>query len=93
MSYLDYLSETDQQAEAGRLMEKKGRYEEAIKLYLRSGWPFQAAALLFDMAVKKPLNIKRNLLEELVAELKDAQFYEEAGRLCEMAPLSDPNAA
>uniref|UniRef100_T1KB24 Uncharacterized protein n=2 Tax=Tetranychus urticae TaxID=32264 RepID=T1KB24_TETUR len=91
--YLDYLSETDQQAEAGRLMEKKGHYEEAIKLYLRSGWPFQAAALLFDMAVKKPLNIKRNLLEELVAELKDAQFYEEAGRLCEMAPLSDPNAA
>lgn len=91
--YLDYLNETEQQSEAGRLMEKKGHFEEAIKLYLRSGWPFQAAALLFDLAAKKPVNIKRNLIEELISELKAAQFYEEAGRLSEMAPVSDPNAA
>ena len=82
--YYDYLIETQQQAEAGNLMERKGRYEEAIKLYMKSGRMVQTCNLILSIANRKGSAISKGVIEELIDDLESAQFYEEAGRLNEL---------
>ena len=89
--YYDHLIATRQEAEAAKLMEKSGDMEEAIKLYLKSGYAVQAAKVIIDS--KKSSNFTRNLIENVISELKHATFYEEAGTLYELPMISDNSQA
>lgn len=91
--YLDYLIDTNQEAEAGLLMERKGRYEEAIRWYIKSGRAIQAANLIFELSSTTSVKLNRGLVEDVVREMKNCRFYEEAGRLCETPQISDLNQA
>lgn len=51
--YFEYLLSSEQHAEAGLLMEKKGSHEDAVRLYIKSGQYIQAAHLIIDLVTKK----------------------------------------
>lgn len=91
--YLDYLIESNQEAEAALFMEQKGKHEDAIRWYLKSGRVVQAANLIFQCSSVKNVKFNSSLIEEVIREMKNCHFYEEAGRLCEMAPINDLHQA
>ncbi len=91
--YYNWLLDSGQQAEAGIIMEKAGKNEEAIKLYLKSGRMVQACKLVLNIVNKRGSDINKSLVEQVINELISTGFYEEAGLLYETSLINDKNAA
>lgn len=76
--YYEYLMKNKREFEAGQIKEKKGDFIDAIRLYLKSSRLLDASRLVF-MSWKKNHTIPEEILKQIVNQLKQNQFYEEAG--------------
>ncbi|KAI1289152.1 Intraflagellar transport protein -like protein [Halotydeus destructor] len=87
--HYDWLLDSGQEAEAAQVMEKSGNVEEAIRLFLKSGRSVQAARAIIE---SKKLTITRHLVDSVILQLIESEFFEEAGELYEL-PSTNDNAA
>lgn len=91
--YYNWLLDSGQEAEAGLIMEKSGRYDDALRLYLKSGRLVQASKLVLNGAGKRNSEISKSLVEQLISDLISAEFYEEVGLIYESNLMNDKNCA
>ncbi|KAM4693761.1 LOW QUALITY PROTEIN: intraflagellar transport protein 172 homolog [Discoglossus pictus] len=79
-SYLQYLTESQQEERAGEVREQEGDYVTAVNLYLRAGLPAKAARLC--MSTPQLLS-DSELIGRVTTSLIKGDFYERAGDLFE----------
>ncbi|XP_054157078.1 intraflagellar transport protein 172 homolog [Oppia nitens] len=91
--YYNWLLDSGQEAEAGLIMEKSGKYEEAVKLYTRSGHLIQAGKLILNNMGKRGFDIQKPSVEQVIRDLVSSEFYEEAGQLLETNLVGDNRSA
>ncbi|RWS27118.1 Wimple/ift172-like protein, partial [Leptotrombidium deliense] len=91
--YYSWLLETGQEAEAGSLMEKAGKLEEAVKLYMKSGRMIQAASAILSASSKRNFDMGSTLIETVIKDLISAKFYTEAGKLYELPTINNNSEA
>ncbi|RWS06825.1 Wimple/ift172-like protein [Dinothrombium tinctorium] len=87
--YFNWLLESNQEADAGELMEKAGNLEEAIKLYLKAGRVVQAAGAILAASSKRDFDLSVSLIESVIRELAASKFYEECGKLNELPMINN----
>eukprot|EP00672_Neobodo_designis_P025471 CAMPEP_0174835280 /NCGR_PEP_ID=MMETSP1114-20130205/5324_1 /TAXON_ID=312471 /ORGANISM="Neobodo designis, Strain CCAP 1951/1" /LENGTH=1775 /DNA_ID=CAMNT_0016069225 /DNA_START=364 /DNA_END=5691 /DNA_ORIENTATION=+ len=83
--YYDWLISTKQEERAGELRERDGRYQEAIKLYLKGGVPARAAHVVTQYNEKPD----SKQLEAIAAALFRANIYEQAGDFFERLKMEE----
>lgn len=91
--YYQWLLDSGQEAEAGIIMEKSGKIEEAIRLFLKAGRSIQAFKVVINKVNKRDFDLSKSLVETVIKELVSAEFYEEAGQLTELPLINNKNLA
>ncbi|KAM4772549.1 intraflagellar transport protein 172 homolog [Rhinophrynus dorsalis] len=79
-SYMQYLTDSQQEERAGEVREQEGDYITAVNLYLRAGLPAKAARLCMS---REQLLSDSELIERVAAALIKGEFFERAGDLFE----------
>lgn len=91
--YYNWLLDSGQQAEAGLIMEKSGKHDDAIRLYMKSGRLVQASKLVLNNVGKRGSEISKSLVEQLISDLISAELYEEVGLIYESSLMNDKSGA
>jgi intraflagellar transport protein 172 len=77
--YLEFLLSSGQEDKAAEIKEQEGRFEEAMELYLRGGYPARAAAVVSS----RPMSFPAETIERVATSLQTAGLSGKAGALYE----------
>eukprot|EP00954_Amorphochlora_amoebiformis_P022007 1350184-Amorphochlora_amoeboformis.AAC.1 len=66
--YHEYLISTHQHEIAGQLMERDGKFSEALQLYLSGGYPAHAARVVTEQGLTEDPQLLEKVLKQMHAQ-------------------------